>query len=248
MVEQGFEIRRGRVRGPAEPPKALVRDRLDRDAAGALDVVGIRLRLVQEDIFIRPELVGEGDDTSEEMRQRRCVGQRRAVRERVREPRAPPLAQQLGRRPRVVGVERLPYFRRSAARASRPARRPAMMSEHRVEQRTDARAPLLHDVVEAQKCADFGPIEAQQRLGEVSRRPQTAPGQIVPPHLELEAGVQLAEVVQEREVCEASRGRVGESRRPCRPDEPRPQHRFPEQRFEAGGDIGAMVFKAMDAA
>ena len=40
----------------------------------------------------------------------------------------------------------------------------------------------------------------------------------------------------------------GESARACRPDEPLPQHGVPEQRFEAGGDIGAVMFETMDAA
>ena len=69
--------------------------------------------------------------------------------------------------------------------------------------------------------------------------------QLVSPHLELEADIELAEIMQKREVRQASRSRVRKLVRPCRLHEPRPQHRIAEQGFEARGDVSAMMFEAV---
>ena len=68
------------------------------------------------------------------------------------------------------------------------------------------------------------------------------------PDLELKAGVQLAEVVQVCEKRQAGCGRVGESVGAGCSDEPLAQHRIPKQGLEAGRDVGAVMFEAVDAA
>ena len=100
--------------------------------------------------------------------------------------------------------------------------------------------------MEPQALADVRLTKAQQRFCNVSGGSWTATGQLVlPPYLELEADVELAEIMQKGEECQAGRGRVGEVVRTCRPDEPRPQHGIAKQRFEARCDVGAMMLEAM---
>ena len=124
-----------------------------------------------------------------------------------------------------------------------------MMGEHRVQQGDDTVTPLVHDVIETQKRADVRLIEAEQRFCDVSGPLRTATGQLVlAPHLELEAGVQLAEVMEIREERQPGGRRVGEAVRSCRPDEPRPQHGIAEQCLEARSNVGAMMFETVDAA
>ena len=209
----------------------------------------IRIRLVFERVLIRPELIGEGYDAGEEMRQRRRVWHGRPVPERIREPGAAPLSEQLRCRARVVARERLPQLGRSASRLRRSACRSAMMGEHRVQQADDAVTPLIDDVMETEKLADVRLIEAEQRFCDVSGRPGRGTGRRVRTrHLELEAGVQLAKIMQERKERQPGGGRLTEAVRTCRLDEPRPQYRLAEQCFKARCNVGAMMFETVDAA
>ena len=124
-----------------------------------------------------------------------------------------------------------------------------MMGEHRVQQGDHTVTPLVHDVMETQKRTDVRLIEAEQRFCDVSGPLRTATGQLVlAPHLELEAGVQLAEVMEIREERQPGGRRVGEAVRSCRLDEPRPQHGIAEQCLEARCNVGAMMFETVDAA
>ena len=174
----------------------------------------IRIRLVFERVLIRPELIGEGYDAGEEMRQGRRGGHGRPVRERIREPGAAPLSQQLRGRAGVVARERLPQLGRSASRLRWSACRAAMMGEHRVQQADDAVTPLIDDVMQTEKLADVRLIEAEQRFCDVSgpagaRHGKTGSGRRT---LNSEPGVQLAKIMQEREERQPGGGRLGRSR------------------------------------
>ena len=123
------------------------------------------------------------------------------------------------------------------------------MGEHRVQQADDAVTPLIDDVMETEKLADVRLIEAEQRFCDVSGRPGRGTGRRVRTrHLELEAGVQLAKIMQEREERQPGGGRLAEAVRTCRLNEPRPQHRIVEQCFKARCDIAAMMFETVNAA
>ena len=249
VVEQHSHVRHGSVRRPIEPPKPLAPDCIGRDATGTLDIVRIRIRLVFERVLIRPELVGESYDPGEQMRQRRRVGHGRPVSERIREPGAATLSQQLRGRAGVVARERLPQLGRSSSRLRWSACRAAMMGEHRVQQADDAGPPFIDDVMQTEKLADVRLIEAEQRFCDVSGRSWRCTRRLVRTrYLELEAGVQLAKIMQEREERQPGGGRFGETVRTGRPDEPRPQHGIAEQRFKARRNVGAMMFETVDAA
>ena len=223
VVEQRSDIRRGGVLAPAEPAEALPPDHLGRDATGSLDVVRDGIGLVLEGGFIRSELVGESHGPGEQMRQRGRIRQRRSGLERGGEPRTAPLVQQSGDRPRVVAGERLPQLWGAAPGAGGSPRRATMMREHRVDQGNEAVAPFIHHAVEPQELAHVRLIATEQRLGKVPRAPGTTTGRPVrPPHLELEARVELAEVVQKGEEGQAGGRRVAEVSLARRAGEPRP--------------------------
>ena len=64
-------------------------------------------------------------------------------------------------------------------------------------------------------------------------------------HLELESGVELAEVVQECKNDQPCRGDLIDAAQSRRSLEPSPHHWFGQQRLDARGDIGAVVLQTM---
>ena len=123
------------------------------------------------------------------------------------------------------------------------------MGEHRVQQGDDAITPLSDNVMETENFADLRLPEAEQGFCDVPGRPRTGAGQLVlTPDLELEAGVQLAEIMQKREERQPGHGRVGKVVHTCRANEARPQDRIAEQCFEARRNVRAMMLETMKAA
>ena len=86
-----------------------------------------------------------------------------------------------------------------------------MMSECCVQQRDDAVAPLIHDLMQSQELAEFRLLEAKKRFRDMSggtRGPTNRAAR--PPHFELEANVELAEVMEERQNRQSGSSGLGE--------------------------------------
>lgn len=144
-------------------------------------------------------------------------------------------------------MERLPQFRRSAPAACRSPCWPAVVCQHRVEERYRASAPVGHDFMQPKEPADVRLVEGEQRLCDMSGRSGRARPRCVRPELELEPTIQLAEIMQEGQERQA-RGRAGfEPSRAGSSAEPCCQYRIPKQGFEASCYIGAVMFETVDA-
>ena len=109
--------------------------------------------------------------------------------------------------------------------------------------------PIPAHVEEPERLADVGPLAAKERFTDMARLSRWCPGrQCVPiSNLELEARVQLSEIVRkgdDREPRFGDGAEIGISRSPL---EPVAEDRIAKQRLEARRDVGAVVFETMEA-
>ena len=151
---------------------------------------------------------------------------------------------------RVVARERPPKLGRAASRPGRPGRRPAVMRERGEEQGHETfLSPVPAHVEKPERLADVVLVEAKERLTDMARLSRWCSGrQCVPiSNLELEARVQLSEIVQkgdDREPRFGDGAEIGIARGPL---EPAAEDRIAKQRLEARRDVGAVVFETMEA-
>ena len=110
----------------------------------------------------------------------------------------------------------------------------------------DASSPVIENGRKAESIADFQLFETEQRSGDMTR-PERRSRELVPvAYLELEAGVQLAEIVQKRQNSQSGCGRNREAVSTGRLLESRPQYRIEKQYLKARRNISAMMFETME--
>ena len=102
------------------------------------------------------------------------------------------------------------------------------MGKRSKEHGLDASSPVIDNVRKAESFADFQLVKTEQRGGDMAC-PVRRSGELVPvAYLELEARVQLSEIVQKRQNSQSGCGRNRETFSTGRLLEPGPQYRIEE--------------------